>query len=275
MNYGYVAPSCHILFIYPSPRIKMLNEEMITSEICKDVEKESDGNCDSKLFYSDAARYWEKVPATVDGMLGGFGFISHTDIDGSQAFLKSLFKLKNPPDKNYAVDCGSGIGRITKNLLVKHFKRVDLVEQNSKFLETAKESLSGCSQKIGEYYPLGLQDFSPEPQKYDVIWCQWVLGHLQDDDLVDFFQKCINGLKENGVLIVKENVTSSNHVEVDTQDSSMTRPYDNFKSLFKRANLECIKEQKQLHMPRGLYPVFMFALRDLKKSSTHLQTLNK
>lgn len=47
----------------------------------------------SKEFYTDAAKYWDKIPATVDGMLGGFGFISQTDIEGSQNFLKSLFKV--------------------------------------------------------------------------------------------------------------------------------------------------------------------------------------
>lgn len=46
-----------------------------------------------KEFYTDAAKYWENIPATVDGMLGGFGFISDTDIDGSDEFLKALFTV--------------------------------------------------------------------------------------------------------------------------------------------------------------------------------------
>ena len=37
----------------------------------------------------------------------------------------------------------------------------------------------------------GLQDFCPSLKKYDVIWCQWVLGHLKDDDLIGFFKKCM------------------------------------------------------------------------------------
>jgi hypothetical protein len=36
----------------------------------------------------------------------------------------------------------------------------------------------------------GLQDFSPEPKTYDLIWCQWVLGHLTDEDLIDFLKSC-------------------------------------------------------------------------------------
>jgi protein N-terminal methyltransferase len=44
-------------------------------------------------FYTNAAEYWSAVPATVDGVLGGFGFISRTDIQGSVSFLKKLFKV--------------------------------------------------------------------------------------------------------------------------------------------------------------------------------------
>ena len=44
-------------------------------------------------FYGSAAEYWSSIPATVDGVLGGFGFISQTDIKGSLSFLKQLFKV--------------------------------------------------------------------------------------------------------------------------------------------------------------------------------------
>jgi hypothetical protein len=44
-------------------------------------------------FYGNAAEYWSSVPATVDGVLGGFGFISRTDIQGSLSFLKQLLKV--------------------------------------------------------------------------------------------------------------------------------------------------------------------------------------
>ena len=36
-------------------------------------------------------------------------------------------------------DCGAGIGRVTKNLLLPLFDTVDLVEQNPDFVEKAKE----------------------------------------------------------------------------------------------------------------------------------------
>ncbi|XP_076234947.1 N-terminal methyltransferase [Calliopsis andreniformis] len=217
-------------------------------------------------FYTAAANYWEHIPPTVDGMLGGFGFISQTDIRGSTMFLKALFESKNPPSKMFALDCGAGIGRITKNLLLNHFKHVDLVEQNSKFLEVAKTCLKSYSARIGNYYPIGLQSFCFTTKKYDVIWCQWVLGHLKDDDLIEFFQKCSSGLKSNGLIIVKENVTSSKNLEVDAKDSSVTRPLSDYYRIFKESNLICIKEELQHKFPRGLYPVYMFALKPVNNT---------
>ncbi|XP_011633660.1 N-terminal Xaa-Pro-Lys N-methyltransferase 1 [Pogonomyrmex barbatus] len=225
-------------------------------------EQQRDANaCGQGEFYTAAAKYWDCIPPTIDGMLGGFGFISQIDIKGSTFFLKSLFQLENPPSKAFALDCGAGIGRITKNLLIKFFKHIDLVEQNPKFLEVAKISLENYSSKINQYYPIGLQNFCPTTNKYDLIWCQWVLGHLQDDDLLEFFRKCALGLKNNGVLVVKENITSSNNLEVDKKDSSVTRPMESLQFLFDKADLVCIKQQQQTKFPRGLYPVYMFALR--------------
>lgn len=138
-------------------------------------------------FYKDAVDYWSKIPPTVHGMLGGFDFISDVDIDGSRKFLEALYKQSDRPGTGIAVDCGAGIGRITKCLLSKYFDTIDLVEQNGSFLEKAKEFVN--SSKLGTTYAVGLQDFVPE-KKYDVVWSQWVLGHLEDVDLIKFLSLC-------------------------------------------------------------------------------------
>ena len=45
-------------------------------------------------YYNDAAKYWEGVDSTVNGMLGGFGKISEVDIEASNKLLKFLFKVR-------------------------------------------------------------------------------------------------------------------------------------------------------------------------------------
>ena len=77
--------------------------------------------------------------------------------------------MDNGPSKHRALDCGAGIGRITKHLLTKHFDKVDLVEQNKLFLEKAKDYLKGLD-KVDRLFCSGLQNFVPDDQSYDVIW---------------------------------------------------------------------------------------------------------
>lgn len=58
------------------------------------VAEENGLDCvEDESFYTDAADYWSKIPPTVDGMLGGFGYVSHTDIQGSDAFLSHIFRV--------------------------------------------------------------------------------------------------------------------------------------------------------------------------------------
>jgi len=51
-------------------------------------------------FYTDAKEYWAQIPATVDGMLGGFSTISATDINGSRAFIRPFLTVSNKDIKN-------------------------------------------------------------------------------------------------------------------------------------------------------------------------------
>jgi len=69
---------------------------------------------------------------------------------------------------------------------------VDLVEQNKIFLEKAVEYLGKEErpEDKSKFFCCGLQNFLPEHQNYDVIWCQWVLGQLTDTHLIDFFKRC-------------------------------------------------------------------------------------
>lgn len=132
-------------------------------------------------WYTKAQDYWNGVTPSVDGMLGGFSVLDPTDVKGSLEFISEFM---TPENKGYACDCGAGIGRVTKNFLLKvPFEKVDLVEQAPPFVEQAKASYLKKEIEqghVGQVICQGLQDFTPEEGKYDMIWCQWVLGHLTD-----------------------------------------------------------------------------------------------
>lgn len=75
-----------------------------------------------------------------------------------------------------STDCGAGIGRITKNLLSQLFDEVDILEQNPIFVDKAREYLSGG--RVKNFFAKGMQEFDFGENRYDLIWVQWVAGHL-------------------------------------------------------------------------------------------------
>ncbi|XP_015785197.1 N-terminal Xaa-Pro-Lys N-methyltransferase 1-A [Tetranychus urticae] len=229
-------------------------------------------------FYDKGANYWKTVDATIDGMLGGFAHISNIDIKGSKKFLSQFIEPLNPPDKKKvpidhqlksenkrrALDCGAGIGRVTKNLLLDFFHVVDLLDVNQSFLEEARNHIGPdiYDKRIGQAYCSSLHEFKPnEGIEYDVIWCQWVTGHLTDTHFIDFLLKCRQILKPDGLIIIKDNHTSSDEIDDDMNDSSVTRPHWLYKDIFTKAGLNLISEKRQYQFPKGLYPVRMFAMK--------------
>ena len=78
---------------------------------------------------------------------------------------------------------------------------------------------------VGKIFNVGLEDWSPDfgDSKYDLIWNQWCLGHLTDTQLKIYLEKSQKVLKENGLIIVKENLSTSGEDLFDELDSSVTR----------------------------------------------------
>ncbi|CAL8143788.1 unnamed protein product [Orchesella dallaii] len=226
---------------------------------------ESDHSNDSKVdpsnskFYDEGAEYWAKIEPTVNGMLGGLGYLNNGDIKDSERFLKGMMKARKSLGTSYALDCGAGIGRITKNLLSRFFDKVDLVDQDPKFVDEAKTFLSNNA-KVGELYCSGLQEFSPQAGKYDVIWMQWVLSHVTDDDLLSLLKRCSVALKPGGIIVIKENCTKGEIEDRDEDDSSITRPFKGFMNVFAKSGIKVLKYVKQKNFPTELYPVWIFAL---------------
>lgn len=87
-------------------------------------------------WYNGSVDYWDKQPATVDGVLGGYETIHETESDTSRAMIEAFKPLM--PSMGLALDCGAGIGRVTKFVLKPMFETVDLVEPSTTQLEEAK-----------------------------------------------------------------------------------------------------------------------------------------
>ncbi|KAF8311580.1 DUF858-domain-containing protein [Clavulina sp. PMI_390] len=254
----------------------------------------------------DGLDYWAKVPASVDGVLGGFGNgpLPRVDAQGSRNFLmrmmphlclvpSSLRKI-DPPKytrRIRALDVGAGIGRVTSTVLLALAHDVILLEPTPSFigeairLSSSWRGISDASKSV-TFLQGTLQDYdprsptpaisSPPPSSstpgttgFDIIWCQWCLGHLADPELVSFFRRCKEALRDSidetdvrtqSLIIVKENVCFDNEdgtpaTVYDPEDSSVTRGDLAWKAAFQEAGLTLLREEEQLGLPKGLFAV--------------------
>lgn len=221
----------------------------------------------------------------MEGVLGGFVHVNEPDILDSEAFLNSILAEKISDSgrgrRLVALDCGSGIGRITKNLLIRYFHEVDLLEPVSHFLETARQNLAPKNlmvtdeHKATNFFCVPLQEFTPEAERYDVIWIQWCIGHLSDDDFVLFFKRAKVGLKPGGLFVLKENIARTGFV-LDKQDKSITRSDLYFRQLFNQCGLHVYKVKDQKGFPDELFAVKMYALTtEMPKSTKNSKSKSK
>ncbi|VDK42451.1 unnamed protein product [Anisakis simplex] len=233
-----------------------------TSRTVADEEVVDEDDSKKNDVYEKAEAYWASVSCDVDGMLGGFAHLHLPDMSDSKKFISNL-KAKNYL-MNYerAIDCGCGIGRITKHLLLPIFKTVDMVDVTENFIAESSKYIGADDKRVGQKFVCGLQDFEPLEHYYDLIWVQWVTGHLTDEDFMRFFRRCKDGIREGGCIVLKENVSSSeDRYDFDPEDSSWTRPKDRIVELLRRAGLTILNSRKQAHFPRGMLDVYMFALK--------------
>uniref|UniRef100_UPI00358F35EA N-terminal Xaa-Pro-Lys N-methyltransferase 1 isoform X2 n=1 Tax=Myxine glutinosa TaxID=7769 RepID=UPI00358F35EA len=204
---------------------------------------------DNVAFYSDGEAYWRGRPPTVDAMLGGYGHISGLDVCASRKFISQF--LGEGPGKTgqtRALDCGSGIGRITKRLLLPLFDRVDMVDVTETFLKRAPAYLGADAQRVDNYYCSGLQDFIPMP------------GHLTDEHLTNFLKRSCAALRPGGIICIKDNVAQEG-VIWDGEDSSVCRNLDLLCRIVEDSGMSIVEQKCQDNFPKEIYAVWMIAMR--------------
>ena len=70
----------------------MVNSDTISTAAEPEVDDfdsldDSEGPADAHIKHADSIAYWDSIPSTDDGMLGGYPHVSRVDIQGSRSFL--------------------------------------------------------------------------------------------------------------------------------------------------------------------------------------------
>lgn len=262
---------------------------------------------DSQISHEQQISYWDAQTADVDGMLGGYPQVSRIDLQGSKSFIAKVRRLSRQPESGTesvqapnpssgkapangstkkstskvarVLETGAGIGRITTGLLLNIAHTVDIVEPIKKFTDVLSQYQPLAEQGIiGEIYNAGLETWQPDAtKKYDIVWNQWCLNHLTDQQVVDYLERVAKSLvgydnqhqeetsvsTMRGWIMVKENLSTDAYDQdvFDDADSSVTRSDTKWQALFDQANLKVVKMELQTGFPKSLYPVKMYALR--------------
>lgn len=221
---------------------------------------------DQRLDLDRAIAYWSSVPATDHGVLGGLPQISSTDVANSRAFLENvgrahrLGKLRpvcedagqnqssiplssttSSPERIFSrgLDCGAGIGRVVKEMLVHVCDVVDAVEPVASLADVMRTGPDfdhlRASGRLGRVWECPMQEWPPgsagtlrlgeeetgmdevstpvsclwrsdgdrgdgavdgivtgvEDREYDVIWFQWCIANLSDDEVLSLFERLV------------------------------------------------------------------------------------
>lgn len=217
-------------------------------------------------WYDRAAQYYEEnCPASLDGVLGGFANITDLDLEGSKRFIRELEAL-HPSfqwSSGAAAECGAGIGRVTKGLLISlGVTQCDLIESSARLIAAAPDYLGeAVGQCKCRFFCLGLQEWYPSASTYSMIWVQWVFCYLTDEDAVAFLKRCSESLVEGGVIVLKENTCDKDDdFIVDVDDASVTRSVPYLIQLAEKAGLRLRLQTLQDDFPDEIYPVPMLAL---------------
>ena len=276
-NHGFWAGKCPILSksepMYHQTMIMRLEVDHSTAETTY-CGSDTDGRKypsieemwkaqDLSTWYTRAKSWYENnCDTTIDGVLGGIGHISERDLEGSRTFL-SQFDLPSMPEgkSSLACECGAGIGRVTKGLLLDFVDRCDLVESSSRLLFSAPEHIGDNQSHKCRFFCTELQDWVPGPKRYSIIWIQWALCYLTDFDIVRFLRRCAEGLIDGGWIILKENTCEGEAFVVDVDDASITRSLQYWLDLIAKSGLQVKRLEWQDDFPDDIFPVPMIALQ--------------
>ena len=151
-----------------------------------------------------------------------------------------------------AIDAGAGVGRVTKLVLLKRYDTVRLVEADPNWSRRSQVYLGRKRSKGCTFVCSRLEDIQPQTviawgEPADVVWLQWTLQYLTDQDAIRTLKSLASTLViGTGVLIVKENRPYAparlDRFQMDTPDGpheryDLTRTDMHHRLLFQKAGL--------------------------------------
>lgn len=228
---------------------------------------------DEEAWYAETLKHWQNSVSheSDDGVLGGWAEVDPLDVKGSIAFVGGLLRggcapIKAPLAGLRALDLGAGIGRVADGVLLKVAERVTLVEVSAALIGQARVRLAEHAARV-EFVESSLRTFAPEPGSYDLVWAQWVLGHLTDTDVVGLLSRCRGALRPGGAIVVKDNNAPPSECDavagkylLDDENAAVIRSHGHLQNLCRKAGLRVATVALVTDFPDDLFAVRMYWL---------------
>ncbi|EKE40360.1 hypothetical protein ENUP19_0240G0010 [Entamoeba nuttalli] len=208
-------------------------------------------------WYQLDKKVWDNMESSDKGMVDGYTKLIPIDESNSHTFLRNIL-IKMNCNIEDCLDLGGGVGRVTKDVLSRYYKHIDVADQCLVHVNKAKE-LKETLPSFNDAFVCDMQNLQLNKQ-YDCIWIQWSILYLRDDDLIDMLKKCKQHLKEGGIIIIKENVGTDGFYW-DRSDNSLMRTVEHMTHLFAQSGLQTLQIRKDLNYPTQFYPLYAFLLQ--------------
>jgi protein N-terminal methyltransferase len=180
-----------------------------------------------KTWHRVCKAAWAREPASDSAMANGSSdeFVAE-DVRHSRSVVSRLVSSGVVAATRHALDCGAGIGRVTRLVLLPAgFERVHLFDQEPRFVEHAREAFRD-DPRVVQVEVASVQEFAVAGLEFDLIWVQWVALFLADSEVAAFLHRCKSMLSKGGAVVLKEClVRSSDGFDflADLNDGSVVR----------------------------------------------------
>ena len=135
--------------------------------------------------------------------------------DKANSQLESmLMELKHEGmmDFNRALEVACGNCHVTRDVLVRYFSKIDLMDRSPEAIRQA-EQLAKMHQQVGDTTQTTMEAFKPK-KRYNCPVLRYCIGYLSDRAAVTFLKKLRANLEKcKAYILVQDHVLPKNHGE--------------------------------------------------------------
>lgn len=171
--------------------------------------------------------YWEQYEPSIESMM-----LSQDAQELDRIEKEEILSYLPPIEGRSILELGSGIGRFTE-YFADHAKHITTVDFMQDYVEKNRKR-NGHHAHV-EFLRADVTELElPSDKKFDVIFSNWLLMYLSDDEIKELTRKMLTWLKDGGYLFVRESCFHpSGNIKLGSNPTFYRSPNEYFRILQK------------------------------------------